>query len=58
MDGLTRLGTALDRDPQIEAQWPMRLHTPPLFVADGTVWVGTTEGLVRVQGDALRRFDR
>lgn len=55
--GLYSLRISADQPPQLQEQWPIRAQTPPLFDADG-LWIGTTDGLYRVDGGQLQRFGR
>lgn len=56
--GLYRLRISADAPPQLEANWPLRVQTPLLFDAGDGLWLGTAEGLYRVESDRLQRFGR
>jgi len=55
-DSWYRFRTYPDRDPQIDGDWEMRIHTVPLFDPDGSVWIGSSSGLHHLRGDVLRSY--
>jgi signal transduction histidine kinase/CheY-like chemotaxis protein/AraC-like DNA-binding protein len=55
--GFFSIRVSVDAAPQIEAEWPILAQTELLF-DDSGLWVGTAQGLCRIEDDRLQRFGR
>jgi signal transduction histidine kinase/DNA-binding NarL/FixJ family response regulator len=55
--GFFSVRVSADAPPQVEAEWAILAQTAPLF-DEGSLWIGSADGLYRIEDDRLQRFGR
>ena len=55
---LMRIQLFDDRDPEVTGEWPASIRSLPDFDTEGGLWIGSTDGLLHIDGEQYRRFDR